>query len=228
VPVGEIATLEARVEARVARTLAERRPDLERLVRDLVDAELDRLLAELVDEELAQRTNGDGHRDRDRGVGVGVGVGERPAAAERPVRVCARCGQAPALHHQTVCKACKLARDNESRRRRKATRPRGPKTAAAGETEAQAHVLATFGQFERRLIGQRTKEALAAKKAVGVRLGRPPNVPQPVVRRIQRQRARGDSFRKIAEDLNEASVPTAQGGKEWYAATVRHVLVRTL
>jgi DNA invertase Pin-like site-specific DNA recombinase len=30
--------------------------------------------------------------------------------------------------------------------------------------EAMAHVLATFGQFERRLIGQRTREALAAKK----------------------------------------------------------------
>jgi DNA invertase Pin-like site-specific DNA recombinase len=93
--------------------------------------------------------------------------------------------------------------------------------------EAMAHVLATFGQFERRLIGQRTKEALAAKKAAGVRLGRPPKVSQAVVRRIQRQRARGDSFRRIADDLNEASIPTAQGGAQWYAATVRHVLLRT-
>jgi DNA invertase Pin-like site-specific DNA recombinase len=55
-----------------------------------------------------------------------------------------------------------------------------------------AHVLATFRQFERRLISQRTKEALAVKKAKGVRLGRPPTVPQKVVRRIQRQRARGE------------------------------------
>jgi DNA invertase Pin-like site-specific DNA recombinase len=30
-----------------------------------------------------------------------------------------------------------------------------------------AHVLATFGQFERRLISQHTKEALAVKKAAG-------------------------------------------------------------
>src|SRR5438876_9850059 len=78
--------------------------------------------------------------------------------------------------------------------------------------EAMAHVLATFGQFERRLIGQRTKEALAAKKASGVRLGRPPTVPKAVVRRIQRQRARGDSFRVIAQTLNDDDVPTAQGG----------------
>src|SRR5262249_42330654 len=93
--------------------------------------------------------------------------------------------------------------------------------------EAMAHVLATFGQFERRLIGQRTREALAAKKASGVRLGRPPTVPQAVVRRMQRQRARGDSLRKITDDLNEARVPTAQGGAHWYAATVTHVLIRT-
>jgi DNA invertase Pin-like site-specific DNA recombinase len=93
--------------------------------------------------------------------------------------------------------------------------------------EAMANMLATFAQFERRLISQRTKEALAVKKASGVRLGRPPTMPLAVVRRIQRQRARGDSLRKIAEDLNESGVPTAQGGARWYAATVRHVLLRT-
>jgi DNA invertase Pin-like site-specific DNA recombinase len=94
--------------------------------------------------------------------------------------------------------------------------------------EAMANMLATFSQFERRLIAQRTKEALAVKKAEGVRLGRPPTMPDAVVRRIQRQRARGDTLRKIANDLNEAGVPTAQGGAQWYAATVRHVLVRTM
>jgi DNA invertase Pin-like site-specific DNA recombinase len=93
--------------------------------------------------------------------------------------------------------------------------------------EAMVHMLATFAQFERRLIAQRTKEALAIKKAAGVQLGRRPAVSQAVVRRIQRQRARGDTFRKIAADLNEARVPTAQGGREWYAATVRHVRLRT-
>ncbi len=93
--------------------------------------------------------------------------------------------------------------------------------------EAMAHVLATFGQFERRLIGQRTKEALAAKKAAGIRLGRPPTVPATVVRRMQRQRARGETLRAIAESLNRDQVATAQGGKRWYAATVRHVLIRT-
>jgi DNA invertase Pin-like site-specific DNA recombinase len=93
--------------------------------------------------------------------------------------------------------------------------------------EAMANVLATFVQFERRLISQRTKEALAAKKASGVRLGRPPTLPRSVVRRIQRLRARGLSLRVIADELDDAGVPTAQGGKKWYPATVRHVLLRT-
>jgi DNA invertase Pin-like site-specific DNA recombinase len=94
--------------------------------------------------------------------------------------------------------------------------------------EAMVHMLATFAQFERRLIAQRTREALAVKKASGVRLGRPPTVPQAVVRRIQRQRARGESLRAIAESLNGDEVPTAQGGAQWYAATVRHVVLRAL
>jgi DNA invertase Pin-like site-specific DNA recombinase len=98
-------------------------------------------------------------------------------------------------------------------------------TTPAGE--AMANVLATFAQFERRLISQRTKDALAVKRASGVRLGRPPTLPQAVVRRIQRQRAHGDSLRKIAESLNASGVPTAQGGRQWYAATVRHILLRT-
>jgi len=88
-------------------------------------------------------------------------------------------------------------------------------------------MLATFSQFERRLISQRGKEALAVKKAAGIRLGRPPTMPQAVVKRIQRQRARGDSLRKIAEDLNQDGVPTAQDGRESYTATVRHVVRRT-
>ena len=92
--------------------------------------------------------------------------------------------------------------------------------------EAMANMLATFAQFERRLISQRTREALAVKRAKGVRLGRPVSLPQKVARRIQRRRERGDSLRKIADDLNRDGVATAQEGKQWHASTVRHVLKR--
>jgi DNA invertase Pin-like site-specific DNA recombinase len=93
--------------------------------------------------------------------------------------------------------------------------------------EAMANMLATFAQFERRLISQRTKEALAVKRAGGVLLGRPPTLPESVVRRIQRQRARGDSLRKIAEDLNQSGTPTAHGGARWHAGTVAYTLKRS-
>jgi DNA invertase Pin-like site-specific DNA recombinase len=99
-------------------------------------------------------------------------------------------------------------------------------TTPAGE--AMANVLATFAQFERRLISQRTKDALAVKKAQGVRIGRPPVMPKGVVARISHMRTKGLSYRAIADRLNADGVPTAQGGKQWYPATVRSTIQRTL
>jgi DNA invertase Pin-like site-specific DNA recombinase len=49
-------------------------------------------------------------------------------------------------------------------------------------------VLAVFAELERRLIGERTKAALAVKKAQGVTLGRPRALPVEVVERIQSAR----------------------------------------
>ena len=95
-------------------------------------------------------------------------------------------------------------------------------TTPAGE--AMANVLATFAQFERRLISQRTKDALAAKRAQGVRLGRPRQLPKTVVNRIRRERTQGKTLAAIAEGLNRDGVPTAQGGQRWYPSTVRAVL----
>ncbi len=95
-------------------------------------------------------------------------------------------------------------------------------TTPAGE--AMANVLATFAQFERRLIQQRTREALAVKKAQGVRLGRPRSVADEIVKRISDERRRGSTLTGIAQRLNADGVPTAQGGRCWYASTVRSVL----
>ena len=92
--------------------------------------------------------------------------------------------------------------------------------------EAMANVMATFAQFERRLIGQRTREALAVKRAEGVRLGRRPEIPTAVENIIRTARARGATLREIAESLNDESVPTARGGT-WQPATIARVLART-
>ena len=90
--------------------------------------------------------------------------------------------------------------------------------------EAMANVLATFAQFERRLISQRTKDALAAKRAQGVRLGRPRTLPEDVVRRIVRERKQGRKLASIADKLTEDGIATAQGGAKWYPSTVAAVL----
>ena len=95
-------------------------------------------------------------------------------------------------------------------------------TTPAGE--AMAHVLATFAQFERRLIGQRTREALAVKKQQGVRLGRPESIPPRLARRIRTMRSRGLALQAICDRLNSEGVPTPRGGSEWRPTSLRAVL----
>lgn len=90
--------------------------------------------------------------------------------------------------------------------------------------EAMAHVMSTFAQLERRLISQRTKDGLAAKRAMGVQLGRRRQLPDEVVARIVQLRQAGATQAAIAESLNRDGVPTAQGGARWYQGTVAVVL----
>ncbi len=93
--------------------------------------------------------------------------------------------------------------------------------------ELVANVMASVAQWERRAIGQRTKDALALKRKEGVRLGRPTVLPESLRRNIQRMRERGRSFQSIADQFNKKGVPRAHGGDKWYASTVRGVLNRT-
>jgi DNA invertase Pin-like site-specific DNA recombinase len=96
-------------------------------------------------------------------------------------------------------------------------------TTPAGE--AMANVMAVFAQFERRLIGQRTRDALEARRAQGVRLGRPRVLDATVRARVIAERRAGATYAAIALRLNRAGVPTAQGGKEWYPSTARKVVL---
>jgi DNA invertase Pin-like site-specific DNA recombinase len=92
--------------------------------------------------------------------------------------------------------------------------------------EMVAAVMAVFAQFERRLIGERTKAALAVKKAAGVRLGRPRLIPEEIVARIVAERSSGATLRAIADGLNRDGVPTAMRGRQWWVATVQGVLAQ--
>lgn len=90
-----------------------------------------------------------------------------------------------------------------------------------------AGILANVAEFERELNSQRTREGLAVKRARGERIGgRPSALPEPVVARIRRQAAEGTALNAIATGLNRDAIPTGQGGKRWYASSVRSVLRR--
>ena len=91
---------------------------------------------------------------------------------------------------------------------------------------AQLNMMATFAQLERELIGQRTKDALAVKKAQGVRLGAPTSIGAEVEEKILAMRAGGMSMNRIADALNAEKVPTAKGGARWYPMTVKKVIDR--
>jgi DNA invertase Pin-like site-specific DNA recombinase len=84
--------------------------------------------------------------------------------------------------------------------------------------------MASAAQWERRIIGQRTKEALAVKKAQGVRLGRPPCIPGELASRIVAMRAGGMTLQAICDALNAEQVPTARGGRLWRPTSLRAVL----
>lgn len=87
-----------------------------------------------------------------------------------------------------------------------------------------SNVLASAAQYERELIGTRTREGMAQRKAEGVKMGRPQTMDQSVINRIAGERQEGRSLSAIAETLTSEGVPTTQGGKRWYASTVKAAL----
>ena len=88
------------------------------------------------------------------------------------------------------------------------------------------NIVASFAEYERELISVRVREALAAAKAAGTILGRPSGIPADILSRIKREVAEGRPLRAIARGLNEDGVPTAQGGKKWYASTIKRVTMK--
>ena len=106
------------------------------------------------------------------------------------------------------------------------------------------HLYAALAEKERRLISERTKAALAARKCSGTRLGNPTNAGEaadlgraismreadrfaqsilPIVRSMQESGT--TSLRGLAEALNARGVRAARGG-QWQVSNVRNVLAR--
>lgn len=100
-------------------------------------------------------------------------------------------------------------------------------TTPAGEL--MANMLACFAQFERRIIGMRTRDGMAAKKTAGTfkaKPGRRPTMDGKTVARIIRAHDGGSSLGEIARQLNAEGVKTTHGGAKWYPSTVQAVLRR--
>lgn len=105
------------------------------------------------------------------------------------------------------------------------------------------HIYAVVAQQEREMISKRTKDALVAVKARGVKLGNPTNAKEASTKggeatskradefaermkpSIQRMLDSGMSYRAIAEEFNTNGTATVRGGK-WSAATVSNIVAR--
>jgi DNA invertase Pin-like site-specific DNA recombinase len=106
------------------------------------------------------------------------------------------------------------------------------------------HLYAALAEKERRLIGERTRAALAERRKAGVRLGNPVNVGEAAALGRRIQVAEADRFaanvlpviatlrsagitdlRGLAAALSARGIPTARGGR-WYVSNVRNVIAR--
>lgn len=98
------------------------------------------------------------------------------------------------------------------------------------------NVMGSVAQWEREIISERTEEALRFKKRNGERVGtiplgfmltgdklEPVEEELAIVRQAKSLRAKGLSYQRIANRLNEARARTKQGGR-WFASTVRYLL----
>lgn len=123
-----------------------------------------------------------------------------------------------------------------------------PEIDGSAASRFMVQVMAAMAEFERKRIGERTKEALAELKKKGVKLGTPANLTQAArlkgakvsaARRIKRAidqqsdiaqeaqklRTEGQSLRQIADHLNLEGYVSRKGGR-WSAFQVLRVLRR--
>jgi DNA invertase Pin-like site-specific DNA recombinase len=112
-------------------------------------------------------------------------------------------------------------------------------TSAAGRMIFK--VLAVLAEFERDLIAERTRAALAYKRGNGERIGtipygwrlaedgvalEPVESEQGVVREIMAMRAERRSYRAIADELTRRGVPTKKGRTTWTHQAVASIVKR--
>lgn len=91
-------------------------------------------------------------------------------------------------------------------------------------------IMSAMAEMERGMISLRSRDVHQDRrnngKVWGVDLGPLPLITETVIDRIINERNLGLSYKMIADNLNNASVPTVLGGEKWYASTVRKAYLR--
>jgi DNA invertase Pin-like site-specific DNA recombinase len=87
------------------------------------------------------------------------------------------------------------------------------------------NLLASVSQWEREVIGERTRDAMQHLKAQGQVYSRPVFDDADTLAHIHTMRASGATYQEIADALTAASVPTVRGGR-WQAATILGIVRR--
>lgn len=85
-----------------------------------------------------------------------------------------------------------------------------------------ANIMISLAEWEREIIGARTRDAMKAVRARGTSVGRKANVSAETMRLIRSLRRQDQSWQKIADALTAEGVTTSQGGR-WHASTVRRL-----
>jgi hypothetical protein len=149
------------LDATIAEALGAHRHDLERLVRERIDAALDAFVRELVDAEIAARSNGTASADAGADLGIrhvdeqnGPGTGIENARQTPPAKRCSGCRQVKPLAaffkdrqtrdgYRRECKDCVSTRERQRRRRqREQQKANGPAPlASAGSTSPTSHEI---------------------------------------------------------------------------------------
>lgn len=98
-------------------------------------------------------------------------------------------------------------------------------TAPPGELVAS--IMVSVSQWERRVIGMRTREGLAEAVRAGKQVGSPVLLPTGVQDRIVTERRFGRTLAAIAQGLNGDLVPRPSKGRVWLPGSIAAVLRRT-
>jgi DNA invertase Pin-like site-specific DNA recombinase len=88
-------------------------------------------------------------------------------------------------------------------------------------------MLGAAAEYERAMVSDRTKKALASAKARGTVLGRRTELAADLEARIVADRSKGHTYAAIAQNLNAAGLTTPRGAA-WSAAYVHKVIARNV